>query len=228
MIRPAGKDCPVHTAGAPGAAGTRPSPCWPPRILAWVIFDVSTSLCGTSGCNAIFYPLPSLPLVVPAVAARHHPFYDRIKGIEPHRDTQRYLEQFKVLDQDSEHRCHLASKSEATAGAATQLTLRLLEANPFLSSGNTGALEKIKNRLRAHAGLESARQSATLLLDPDHIKEPRLEPERQFWTRQILPLVEINYWRSLDDSGQLTISAGGSIPHSSCCFSSTSCFELCA
>ena len=43
-----------------------------------------------------------------------------------------------------------------------------------------------------------------MLLDPDHIKGVEWSQERAFWRTQILPLVETNYWRSLDDSGQLT------------------------
>ena len=173
--------------------------------LAWVIFDVSYIPLRNFWLQRNLYPLPTLPLVVPLPWLPDiTPVYDRIKGIEPHRDTQRYLEQFQVLDQALSN----PSQSPATVNPLLeqqrQLTLRMLEANPFLSSGNTGALEKIKNRLRAHAGLESARQSASLLLDPDHIKGVEWNQERAFWRRQILPLVEINYWRSLDDSGQLT------------------------
>ncbi|MEC7392636.1 MAG: hypothetical protein VX934_04445, partial [Cyanobacteriota bacterium] len=173
--------------------------------LAWVIFDASYIPLRNFWLQRNLYPLPTLPLVVPLPWLPDiTPFYDRIKGIEPHRDTQRYLEQFQLLDQALSTDAPSPARVKPLLEQQQQLTLRLLEANPFLSSGNTGALEKIKNRLRAHAGLESARQSATLLLNPDHIKELDWSQERQFWTRQILPLVEINYWRSLDDSGQLS------------------------
>ena len=62
--------------------------------------------------------------------------------------------------------------------------------NPFVGSGNTGALEKIKSQLRAKAG-ESAREAATQLLSTDHLSQVAWADERLFWRRQILPL-----WRS--------------------------------
>jgi hypothetical protein len=45
-----------------------------------------------------------------------------------------------------------------------------MDSNPFISSGQAGALEKFKNRLRARTGLESARDSANLLLSPEHLE----------------------------------------------------------
>ena len=173
--------------------------------LAWVIFDVSYIPLRNFWLQRNLYPLPTLPLVVPLPWLPNiTPVYDRIKGIEPHRDTQRYLEQFQQLDQALSSDVPSTADVQQLLERQRLLTLRMLETNPFQSSGNTGALEKIKSRLRAHAGLESARQSTILLLNPAHISGLDWSQERQFWTRQILPLVEINYWRSLDDSGQLT------------------------
>ena len=68
--------------------------------LAWVIFDVSYIPLRNFWLQRNLYPLPTLPLVVPLPWLPNiTPVYDRIKGIEPHRDTQRYLEQFQQLDQ---------------------------------------------------------------------------------------------------------------------------------
>ena len=77
-----------------------------------------------------------------------------------------------------------------------------MDSNPFISSGQAGTLEKFKNRLRARTGLESARESAKLLLSPEHLESFPWSQERQFWSQQILPLVESNYWRSIDENGR--------------------------
>ena len=77
-----------------------------------------------------------------------------------------------------------------------------MDSNPFISSGQAGTLEKFKNRLRARTGLESARESAKLLLNPEHLERSPWSQERQFWSQQILPLVESNYWRSIDENGR--------------------------
>ena len=84
------------------------------------------------------------------------------------------------------------------------LTIEMIESNPFLSSGNTGALERLKNRLRLQAGLESSRESVVLLLSQPHLRENNWSTERVFWNDRIIPLVEINYWRGIDENGQPT------------------------
>ena len=73
-----------------------------------------------------------------------------------------------------------------------------------MSSSNAAALDQLKNRLRARTGLNSAQQSADLLLSQGHINQNGWNRERQFWNQQILPLVEINYWRSIDENGRPT------------------------
>ena len=173
--------------------------------LVWVIFDVSYIPLRNFWLQRNLYPLPTLPLVVPLPWLPNiTPAYDRIKGIEPHLDSRAYLDQFGALDQALLKAGPSDHSIEPLLSKQLELTLRMIESNPFLNSGNTGALEKIKNRLRSHAGLESARASASLLLSAAHLDARDWERERLFWQRQILPLVEINYWRSIDESGQPT------------------------
>ena len=43
-----------------------------------------------------------------------------------------------------------------------------------------------------------------MLLSQGHIDQSGWNRERQFWNQQILPLVEINYWRSIDENGRPT------------------------
>ena len=173
--------------------------------LAWVVFDITYIPLRNFWLQCNLYPIPTLPLVVPLPWFPDiTPYYDRIKGIEPHRTTRLYIEQFNALDQ-------ALTKGDPSDSSVTTLlkeqllqTQQLMGSNPFVGSGNTGALEKIKSQLRAKAGEESAREAATQLLSADHLRQVAWSDERLFWRRQILPLVEINYWRSLDASGQPT------------------------
>jgi hypothetical protein len=84
------------------------------------------------------------------------------------------------------------------------LTQELISSQRFLSSSNVGALDQLKNRLRARTGLNSAQQSADVLLSEAHLNQREWNRERQFWNQQILPLVEINYRRSIDENGRPT------------------------
>ncbi|MDA1156534.1 MAG: hypothetical protein O3B71_03945, partial [Cyanobacteria bacterium] len=82
------------------------------------------------------------------------------------------------------------------------LTEAMINENPFAASGNSGTLEKIKNRLRQRAGLDSAKESAQRLLSDGWLQKHSWEEERRFWQQQILPLVATSYWRSIDENGR--------------------------
>ena len=172
--------------------------------LAWVLVDLSYIPLRNFWLQRNLYPVPSLPLVVPLPWLPDiTPVLDPLKGIRPHRETQAYLDGFKRLDQALQ----TDSSLESTITLLKQqqkLTENLISSQRLLSSNNASALDQLKNRLRARTGLNSAQQSADLLLSEGHINQSGWNRERQFWNQQILPLVEINYWRSIDENGRPT------------------------
>jgi hypothetical protein len=151
------------------------------------------------------YPVASLPLVVPLPWLPDiTPVLDPLKGIEPLRETQAYLDGFKRLDQALQTDSSLSSATISLLKQQQTLTQELISSQRFLSSSNVGALHQLKNRLRARTGLNSAQQSADVLLSESHLNQREWNRERQFWNQQILPLVEINYRRSIDENGRPT------------------------
>ena len=172
--------------------------------LAWVLVDLSYIPLRNFWLQRNLYPVPSLPLVVPLPWLPDiTPVLDPLKGIRPHRETQAYLDGFKRLYQALQ----TDSSLESTITLLKQqqkLTENLISSQRLLSSNNASALDQLKNRLRARTGLNSAQQSADLLLSEGHINQSGWNRERQFWNQQILPLVEINYWRSIDENGRPT------------------------
>jgi len=181
---------------------------WAALNLAWVAFDLSYVPLRTFWLQRNLYPIPSVPLVLPLHAIPDiTPLVDPIKGIEPHRETQAYLNRFAQLDQALSAR----KGTEALSGEQRRLLLQqialteqLIDANPFEASGASGTLEKIKNRLRQRADRDSAKQAAALLLAPERIAGLPWSRERLFWQEQVLPLVATNYWRSIDENGRPT------------------------
>ena len=171
--------------------------------LSWVALDLTYIPLRTFWLQRNLYPVPSLPLVVPLPWLPDiTPLLDPLKGIEPHRDTEAYLKAYRALDQALLKNGLSTPESSDLLKQQAALTTGLMDSNPFISSGNAGALEKFKNRLRARTGLESARASANLLLSPEHLEQSPWSQERQFWSQQIVPLVESNYWRSIDENGR--------------------------
>jgi len=177
---------------------------WAAANLVWVAFDITYVPFRTFWLQRNLTPLPQVPLVVPlTVLPDITPLYDPVKGIEPHRETQAYLRHFQDLDRALSAKAPLAT-TEAQRRRQLDLTLALINENPFAASGNSGTLEKLKNRLRQRAGLDSAKQSAEVLLSTGWLSRTGWAEERQFWQQQILPLVATSYWRSIDENGRPT------------------------
>lgn len=181
---------------------------WAALNLAWVGFDLTYVPLRTFWLQRNLYPLPSMPLVLPLHAIPDiTPWVDPIKGIEPHRETEAYLEAFRQLDQAlGSHRAGMAPDPAQTQLLRRQIELseQMIDGNPFEASGATGTLEKIKNRLRQRADVDSAKQAVRLLLAPERIARQDWQRERRFWQEQVLPLVATNYWRSIDENGRPT------------------------
>lgn len=176
---------------------------WGAVNLLWVAFDLSYVPLRTFWLQRNLHPIPSVPLVVPLPFLPDiTPWVDPIKGIEPHRETQAYLEQFDQLDRALQ--TGNAANRQALLQRQVALTAQLIDANPFLASGQSATLEKIKNRLRDRADQDSAKQAAALLLSESWLASHPWPEERQFWREQVLPLVATNYWRSIDENARPT------------------------
>ena len=177
---------------------------WAGVNLLWVAFDIAYVPLRTFWLQRNLTPLPQVPLVVPLTALPDiTPLYDPVKGIEPHRETQAWLAGFARLDQ-----ALLRGAAEPELAPLRQrqleLTVQLINENPFAASGNSGTLEKLKNRLRQHAGLDSAKQAAARLISDPWLAQRPWAEERRFWQQQVLPLVATSYWRSIDENGRPT------------------------
>ncbi|MEY4298689.1 MAG: hypothetical protein RLZZ423_1868 [Cyanobacteriota bacterium] len=177
---------------------------WAGVNLLWVAFDITYVPLRTFWLQRNLTPLPQVPLVVPlTVLPDITPLYDPLKGIEPHRETQAWLAGFTRLDQ-----ALLRGEPEPVLAPLRrrqlELTVQMINENPFAASGNSGTLEKLKNRLRQRAGLDSAKQAADRLLSDPWLAQRGWAEERRFWQQQVLPLVATSYWRSIDENGRPT------------------------
>jgi hypothetical protein len=176
---------------------------WAGVNLLWVAFDLSYVPLRTFWLQRNLHPIPSVPLVVPLPFLPDiTPWVDPVKGIEPHRETQAYLRQFQQLDRALQ--TAPPAGSQALLERQVALTAQLIDANPFLASGQSGTLEKIKNRLRQRADRDSAREAAARLLSVEWLARHPWQQERLFWQQQVLPLVATNYWRSIDENARPT------------------------
>ncbi len=176
---------------------------WASVNLLWVAFDLTYVPLRTFWLQRNLHPIPSVPLVVPLPFLPDlTPWIDPIKGIEPHRETQSYLDQFQQLDRALLN--GTTAEGKRLLAVQVERTAQMIDGNPFLASQQTAKLEKIKNRLRQRANRDSAKQAAALLLSEEWLSRHPWREERQFWREQVLPLVATNYWRSIDENARPT------------------------
>ncbi|BEV35840.1 hypothetical protein CREGCYN_06520 [Synechococcus sp. M16CYN] len=174
--------------------------------LAWVTVDLSYIPLRNFWLQRNLHPESSISFMVPLPWLSDITLVlDSLKGIEPHRETQTYLDGFERLDKALQTDSTFSSAiTIALLRQQQDLTGDLVSPRPFASFSNTRALDELRNRLRIRTGLDSAKDAAEALLSTRHLKQNNWMQERQFWNQQILPLVEINYWRSIDEKGQPT------------------------
>jgi hypothetical protein len=148
--------------------------------FGWVLFDLSY----IPWRNLYFRYLPALTKV-----------YDPLKGIEPHRETTKYL---ATVDRFKKQ----GLQSVATLKELVDQSVQTVETNPFQGAGKSGALEKIKNRLRDHTGKESSKEAFRVFWSEANFTGAKRAFEIAFFDRQIRPLFDINYFREIGEDGE--------------------------
>ncbi|MEM9246066.1 MAG: hypothetical protein AAGA67_10050, partial [Cyanobacteria bacterium P01_F01_bin.153] len=82
-------------------------------------------------------------------------FYDPIKGIEPERDTQRYLRAVNTLTETLELKGLESEEIPPLLRDLQVMSAEIIAQNPFAIADKTGTLEQIKNRMSEHMEIES-------------------------------------------------------------------------
>ena len=158
--------------------------------LGLVLFDLSYVPCRN------FY-LQKIP-----VHPRLTQLYDPIKGIEPHRETQKYLNTVNTLREQISQTGLQSPQAENLLEELRRLSVEMIESNPFAVANKTGSLEKIKNRMRDRVGKESAREAFSIFWSPAYLSKAGWQKEIDFFNQEIQPLIETNYYRNIGENGE--------------------------
>ncbi len=146
-----------------------------------------------------------IPLPLPDVT----PLYDPIKGIEPHRDTQKYVKTVQQLETDLQQFGIDSPQVTQQLETLRQRSVEMVETNPFTAANKSGTLEKIKNRMRDRVFTKdnpdaSSRQAFEQFWSVDYLKQKGVQPELKFFKDDIQQLIETNYYRSIGENGEPT------------------------
>ena len=135
----------------------------------------------------------NLPIVVQT--------YDRVKGIEPHRETERYLNAVEQLQLTVKQTGLASSQTQSWLQELDTLSVSMIQNNPFQVAGKTGNLEQIKNDVRDRIQNQSAKGAFATFWSQDYLTKVGWDREIAFYDRQIKPLLVTNYYRRLNQSG---------------------------
>jgi hypothetical protein len=128
--------------------------------------------------------------------------YDPIKGIEPHRETTRYIAKFYQLENQVKQTGIPSPEGEILLAQMQQLSDELIEDNPFAIAQKTGHLEKLKNQVRDRVRIPSAHQAFATFWSQTYLSQAGWEREFDFFQTHLQPLIETNYFRGIDTQGK--------------------------
>ncbi len=127
--------------------------------------------------------------------------YDRFKGIEPHRETERYLNAVEQLKLTVNKTGLSSAQTQIWLQELATLSVSLIQNNPFQVAEKTGNLEKIKNQVRDRVQNQSAKGSFQTFWSQSYLTKAGWDKEIDFYEQRIKPLIVTNYYRRLDLSG---------------------------
>lgn len=134
--------------------------------------------------------------------------YDVIKGIEPYRDTQFYLEEVDLLKNTINQYGLENKKTKEILKRLREMSVDMIREDPFRLANKSGTLQIIKNRMREHMDnyVDNPESSSTFAFTSfwtvDNL-EKDLEKQLKFFNKKIRPLINTNYWRPIGENGQL-------------------------
>ncbi|MEL6460422.1 MAG: hypothetical protein AAFQ91_19560 [Cyanobacteria bacterium J06621_15] len=154
--------------------------------LLLVLFDFS------------YIPLRDVYLkYIPAIT-----IYDSVKSIEPHPVTQRYLNTVDLLETHLQKNRLQANSSASIFASLRQQSIDILTENPFLSANKFSTFATLNRRIEYQMDTLSARKSFTEFWSQDYFHQVGIEEALSFFDSKIRPLLEVNYYRVIDENGK--------------------------
>ena len=163
----------------------------------------------------LFIKVGPLELEIPQEPLKILPFrvskwYDWVKGIEPHRDTEQYLKRVEDLD-NRINQVGLQNLDDKILKDLRDRSVEMIETNPFLIANKTGTLERIKNKMRLHIfGTRdaSSKEAFRTFWSREYLTKKGVRQELNFFDREIKPLIETNYYRPVGENGEFVNNFG--------------------
>lgn len=128
--------------------------------------------------------------------------YDPLKGIKPHRETEKYLNEVNALEVQVVQTQLQSPQVESLLQELRILSNEMIQDNPFAIANKSGTLEKIKNQIRDHVGITSAHKAFDFFWSQEHLSEAGWQQEINFFNTLVRPLMQTNYYRAVGINGK--------------------------
>lgn len=124
--------------------------------------------------------------------------YDAIKGIMPHRSTDEYLNKSKSFFDNFNN----SEQRENLRLEMIHLSIKMIEEDPFKIANKSGELEVVKDRVKKFMKVDSSKKAFKAFWESVDYKN--IEQSKEFFEQDIKWIIETNYWRSIDKTGDYT------------------------
>lgn len=128
--------------------------------------------------------------------------YDPVKGIEPHPNTQAYLQQVNRLEAEVPTLGLRSPQIGALLADLRQQSDDLIDENPFAIGNKFGTFAKFKRRIQDQVQAESATRSLQKFWDANYLETVGWAEAIAFFDNKLRPLLETTYFRTVGETGQ--------------------------
>lgn len=135
--------------------------------------------------------------MVPAVVE----IYDPVKGIQPHPETEYYLDRIDALQAQVVETGLSSPQANDALTEVRQLSLQLIQDNPFAVAGKSSTLAKIKDDIRQRTGENVTRKAFATFWSQPYLTDAGWQSEITFWNQQVRPRIQTNYLRDIGKFG---------------------------
>jgi hypothetical protein len=138
---------------------------------------------------------------------RHFPQFtawygSHLKGIEPHRSTEAYLQKVQELEDQVADTGLESPQVNQRLAELRSLSIEMIDENPFEGANKSGTLERLKRRMRDRTGISSSKQAFELFWSVNSLTQKGWNTEINFFKSRIAPLIATNYYRGIAENGE--------------------------
>lgn len=128
--------------------------------------------------------------------------YDPVKGVQPHPETQYYLDQVDQLARQVSQTGLRSPETESLLENLQQLSLQIISDDPFAVAGKSRTLAKIEQEMRDRTRSALSQDALLTFWSPAYLAEAGWDEEIGFFETDLRPLINANFYRDVGRYGR--------------------------